>query len=172
MKWISVGGIVAALVLALAVPPASAISQAELDCCDAMGQQAQKYFQKHIKVANKCTGKMDTSSNPSAETCDDGFDANLVGETDFLINQFKTKYLNKMKSKCLQADPSFTDSHGQIPSCGTCSNTTSSLGAQMECMLEIIADPADEAVCITSPSRKNANRGSLPPPGESNFCPL
>lgn len=173
MKWINVGGIVAALVLVLAAPPASAMSQAELDCCDAMDQQAQKYFQKHVKKVNKCTNTMDTSLNPPAETCDDGFDAN-TGGTDFIIDSFAPKYLNKMKNKCMTAlgltEAEF-NAHGPIPSPCTCSSSLS-LQEQMECKLDLMPDPADQAVCITSPSRKNANRGSLPPPGESAFCPL
>jgi len=134
-----------------------------------MDQQAQKYFQKHVAKVNKCTSKMDTSSNPSAETCDDGFDAN-TGGTDFVIDSFETTYLNKMKTKCAKADPSFTPFHAPMPSPCTCSSTPS-LEQQMECELELMPDPADEAVCITSPAKKSANRGSLPPPDNSGFCP-
>lgn len=176
MKWASVGAIVVALLLAIAAPPASAISQAELDCCDAMDQQAQKYFQKHVKIVNKCTYKMDTTPEPPNQKCDDGFDAN-TGETDFIINKFFDKFSSKMKKKCMTALGLTTDQEfnqqNPMPSPCTCSAPqTSSLQQQIECKLNVVPDPADEAVCITSPARKNANRGNSPPPQESGFCPL
>jgi hypothetical protein len=158
--------------LALA-PAASAITPAELDCCDAMDQAVQAYFQKHIKKVKKCTLKMNESTDPASERCDDGFDAE-TGDTDYVVDQFGDKTLKKMKRKCMAAlglaSEAAFDVHAPMPSPCTC-NAPPLLQGQMECKLNIISGPADLAVCAISPAKKNANRGGAPPPGISTFCP-
>ncbi len=151
--------------VALALPPD------EAECCGIMNAQAIKYFQKHVKIANKCTFKMEQSSNPAGEKCDDKFDP-TTGGTDFVIDKFKAKFVKKMKKKCMKklgltTDEQFVD-YDLIATCGC--NAETSLADQIDCKLEEMALPSDLGVCGVTPLRKNSNRGNLPPPDCANFC--
>ena len=150
--------------VALALPPD------EAECCGIMNAQAIKYFEKHVKIANKCTFMMEQSSNPAGEKCDDKFDP-TTGGTDFVIDKFKAKFVKKMKKKCmkkLNLDEAGFLLYGLIPTCGC--NAETSLADQIDCKLEDMADPGDQGVCGVTPLRKNSNRGDAPPPNCASFC--
>ncbi len=153
--------------------PASAVSEGEQACCLILTVQALKYFSKHGKLANKCTLKMNDSSDPAGEKCDDGFDAvkNDPNE-DFVIDKFKAKFIKKMKKKCakkLLVAFEVVGDEDAMPECGC--PATIKLDAQIDCKLEETASPADLGVCGMTPLRKNSNRGLSSPPAESDFCP-
>ena len=151
---------------------ALAASEGEVACCGFMNDMAQKYFQKHVKIANKCTLKMEASSDPNGEKCDDEFDVN-TGGIDFVIDKFHAKFFKRMKKKCIKKIEGVTEANfafaAPVPSCGC--NAETSLQGHIECKLEQMSPPADTGVCGITPKRKNANRGTLSPPDLSGFCP-
>lgn len=172
-RWKLVSVSMVLLLPLAAASGAAAITAEELECCDEMDQAVQKYFQKHIKKARKCTIKMDESADPGGESCDDNFDA-VTGDTDFLIDKYEAKALKKMTRKCISklglADEAALNAHAPMPSPCTC-NAFPFLPGQMNCKLNLIPGPADAAVCDITPAEKNANRGAASPPGTSGFCP-
>jgi hypothetical protein len=172
-RWKRASVSIALLLPLVAASGAAAITAEELECCDEMDQAVQKYFQKHIKKARKCTIKMDESADPGGERCDDEFDA-VTGGTDFLIDKFEDKTLKKMKQKCISklglADDAAFNVSAPMPSPCTC-NAFPFLPNQVDCKLNLIPGPADGAVCDITPTKKNSNRGTSSPPGTSGFCP-
>ncbi|MFQ5513485.1 MAG: hypothetical protein ACE5FG_03540 [Myxococcota bacterium] len=163
--------LVLVLLLTLAGSGAAfALTEAEADCCAFMLKMAFKYQKKHYKLVNKCTSKMNLSSDPNSESCQEKFDPK-TGDTDFVIDRFKPKFLAKMKKKCIKllglSDASFV-TQLSIPSCQCGSEIF--LSDQMDCMLVEEAATADDSVCVTSPQDMNVNRAAQPPPGVSSFC--
>ncbi len=169
MRWRSLAlvAVIASLPMGL-VGKAWALTAGESACCTIMSEQAAKYFKKHVKVVDKCTSKMDASSNPNSEKCDDGFDS-VVGGTDFVIDKFGGKFFKKIKKKCAKKMGTTIDPlTPALAGCGCPTETF--LEDQINCLLEKNAGPADCGVCDITPKLKNANRANSAPPGLANYC--
>ncbi len=173
MRWSDLVGVAMATLLLLVTPQvASAVTEAEVDCCKFMKKMTDKYLEKHLKLVNKCTSKMNNPKYATVadailgEKCDNGYDRVLLINNDFAIDKFQQKFLNKMIKKCTKLLGALGLA---INGCG-CANETQLL-SQMECKLGLKAADGDGGVCSIPPLKKNANREPEPPPGFADFCP-